>query len=61
MDWGCAQYTKELPYANHAIKYNFKPGETGKTGAGVWITPFDYAEVRRSGARAVETPLTENN
>jgi hypothetical protein len=43
MDWGCAQYTKELPYANHAINYNFKPGESGKLILEFWITPFDYA------------------
>ncbi len=43
MDWGCAQYTKELPYANHAIEYNFKPGEPGKLMLEFWITPFDYA------------------
>ena len=43
MAWGCAQYIKELPYANHAIKYNFKPGEPGKLVLEFWITPFDYA------------------
>jgi hypothetical protein len=59
MDWGCAQYTKELPYANHAIKYNFKPGEPGKLVLEFWITPFDYAGCE-GPERAVETPLTEN-
>ena len=59
MDWGCAQYTKELPYANHAIKYNFKPGESGKLVLEFWITPFDYAGCE-GPERAVESVLTEN-
>ena len=59
MDWGCAQYTKELPYANHAMKYNFKPGESGKLVLEFWITPFDYAGCE-GPERSVETPLTEN-
>jgi hypothetical protein len=59
MDWGCAQYTKELPYANHAVKYNFKPGESGKLVLEFWMTPFDYAGCE-GPERAVETPLTEN-
>jgi hypothetical protein len=59
MDWGCAQYTKELPYANHALKYNFKPGEPGKLVLEFWITPFDYAGCE-GPERAVETALTEN-
>jgi len=59
MAWGCAQYTKELPYANHAIKYNFKPGEPGKLVLEFWITPFDYAGCE-GPERAVETQLTEN-
>src|ERR1035437_5995145 len=59
MDWGCAQYTKELPYANHAMKYNFKPGESGKLVLELWITPFDYVGCE-GPERAVETQLTEN-
>jgi hypothetical protein len=59
MDWGCAQYTKELPYANHAIKYNFKPGEPGKLVLEFYITPFDYAGCEGPD-RAVESVLTEN-
>jgi hypothetical protein len=59
MDWGCAQYTKELPYANHAIKYNFKPGEPGKLVLEFYITPFDYAGCE-GPERAVESVLTEN-
>ena len=59
MDWGCAQYTKELPYANHALKYNFKPGEPGKLVLEFYITPFDYAGCE-GPERAVESVLTEN-
>ncbi|HEY4380653.1 MAG TPA: PKD domain-containing protein [Acidobacteriaceae bacterium] len=59
MDWGCAQYTKELPYANHAIHYNFKPGEPGKLVLEFWITPFDYAGCE-GPERAIESVLTEN-
>jgi hypothetical protein len=59
MDWGCAQYTKELPYANHAIKYDFKPGESGRLVLEFWITPFDYAGCE-GPERAVESTLTEN-
>jgi hypothetical protein len=59
MDWGCAQYTKELPYANHAIKFNFKPGEPGRLVLEFWITPFDYAGCE-GPERAVESILSEN-
>ena len=59
MAWGCAQYTKELPYANHAIKYDFKPGESGRLVLEFWITPFDYAGCE-GPERAVESTLTEN-
>jgi len=58
MDWGCAQYTKELPYANHALKYNFKPGEPGNLVLEFYITPFDYAGCE-GPERAVESVLTE--
>jgi hypothetical protein len=59
MAWGCAQYTKELPYANAAYKYNFKPGEAGKLVLEFWITPFDYAPCD-GPQRAVESLLIEN-
>jgi hypothetical protein len=58
MAWGCAQYTKELPYANAAYKYNFKPGESGKLVLEFWITPFDYAPCD-GPQRAVESVLTD--
>jgi PKD domain len=59
MAWGCAQYTKELPYANHAYHYDFKPGQPGKLVLEFWITPFDYAGCE-GPQRAVESALTEN-
>jgi len=59
MDWGCAQYTKELPYANHALRYDAKPGHPGKLTLEFWITPFDYAGCE-GPQRAVESVLTEN-
>ena len=31
MAWGCAQYTKDLPYANAAYDYNFKPGASASS------------------------------
>lgn len=58
MAWGCAQYTKELPYANAAYNYNFKPGESGKLILEFWITPFDYAPC--DGRQPVESTLSEN-
>jgi hypothetical protein len=59
MAWGCAQYTKELPYANHAYHYDFRPGQPGKLVLEFWITPFDYAGCE-GPERAVESVLTEN-
>jgi hypothetical protein len=58
MAWGCAQYTKELPYANAAYDYNFKPGESGKLNLEFWITPFDYASCD-GPQHAVESQLSE--
>lgn len=59
MDWGCAQYTKDFPYANHAYNYTFKPGEGGKLILEFYITLFDYAGCD-GPKRAVESTLTEN-
>ena len=59
MAWGCAAWLKELPYANAAYNYNFKPGESGKLILEFWITPFDYAGCE-GPQRAVESVLTEN-
>jgi hypothetical protein len=59
MAWGPAQWTKELPYANHACTYNFRPGQPGHLVLEFWITPFDYAGAE-GPQRAVETVLKEN-
>jgi hypothetical protein len=59
MFWGPAQWVKELPYANHACSYHFKPGESGKLTLEFWITPFDYAGYE-GPQRAVESVLKEN-
>jgi hypothetical protein len=57
--WGCNAYVKNLPYANAAYGYSFKPGESGKLILEFWITPFDYAGCE-GPQRAVESVLTEN-
>jgi hypothetical protein len=59
MAWDAAQWIKELPYANAACSYNFKPGESGKLVLEFWITPFDYAGYE-GPQRAVESVLSEN-
>ena len=56
--WGCQPWIKELPYANAAYSYNFKPGEPGKLILEFWITPFDYAGYEGI-ERAVESILYE--
>lgn len=57
--WGCQPWIKNLPYANIAYSYDFKPGEAGKLIAEFWITPFDYAG-SEGPVRAVESVLTDN-
>lgn len=57
--WGCAQYTKELPWANAAYKYDFRPGQSGRLTLEFWITPFDYAGCE-GPSRAVESQLWED-
>lgn len=59
MVWGAHPWVKDLPYANHAAKYNFKPGESGKYTLEFFITPFDYAGTE-GPVRAVESVLEEN-
>jgi hypothetical protein len=59
MVFGPAQWIKELPYANAACNYNFKPGESGRLTLEFWITPFDYAGAE-GPQRAVESVLREN-
>ncbi|PRY53266.1 PKD domain-containing protein [Arcticibacter pallidicorallinus] len=57
--WGSQPWIKELPYANAAYDFNFKPGQKGKLTMEFWITPFDYAGAE-GPSRAVESVLTEN-
>jgi hypothetical protein len=57
--WGCQPWIKELPWANAAYNYNFKPGQPGKLILEFWITPFDYAGPE-GPSRAVESVLYEN-
>lgn len=59
MVWGCQPWIKNLPYANAAYQYNFKPGESGKLILEFFITPFDYAAYE-GPVRSVESKLTEN-
>jgi len=59
MVWGPAQWLKELPYANAACNYHFRPGEAGHLAMEFWITPFDYAGAE-GPSRAVESVLKEN-
>jgi hypothetical protein len=59
MAWGCAQYIKDLPYANAAYDAPVKPGEGGKVTLEFWITPFDYSPCD-GPQRAVESLMTEN-
>ncbi len=57
--WGCQPWIKELPFANAACAYDFKPGQSGKLVLEFWITPFDYAGPE-GPLRAVESVLWEN-
>ena len=57
--WGSQPWIKDLPYANAACNYNFKPGDSGRLVLEFWITPFDYAGAE-GPQRAVESILTEN-
>lgn len=62
-DWAmvlsAATWIKELPWANAATSYHFKPGEPGRLTLEFWITPFDNAGPE-GPARAVESVLREN-
>ncbi len=59
MAWGAPTWVKELPWANSAQSFAFKPGESGKYVLEFWITPFDYAGPE-GPQRAVESVLSEN-
>lgn len=58
MVWGAQPWIKELPYANAAYHYDFKPGQAGKLVLEFFITPFDYAGPEPW--RAVPSRLEEN-
>jgi hypothetical protein len=57
--WGSQPWIKELPWANAAQNFTYKPGESGRYTLEFWITPFDYAGPE-GPARAVESVLREN-
>ncbi len=59
MVWGCQPWIKNLPYANAAYDYTFKPGQSGKLTLEFYITPFDYAAYE-GPVRSVESKLWEN-
>jgi len=59
MVWGCQPWIKELPYANAAQSYDFRPGQGGKYVLEFWITPFDYAPAEGPES-AVISKLEEN-
>ena len=57
--WGSQPWIKDLPYANAAYSYDFRPGEAGRLTLEFWITPFDYAGAE-GPVRAVESRLYED-
>lgn len=57
--WGCQPWIKDLPWANHAQRYSFKQGQSGKYVLEFYITPFDYAGCE-GPQRAVPSELYEN-
>lgn len=57
--WGCQPWDKELPWANHAQSYSFRPGQSGHYILEFYITPFDYAACE-GPLRSVESELFEN-
>jgi hypothetical protein len=59
MAWGCQPWDKELPWANHAQNYSFRPGQSGHYTLEFYITPFDYASCNGPD-ESVESKLTED-
>jgi hypothetical protein len=57
--WGSQPWIKQLPWANAAYRYDFKPGEAGPLVLEFWITPFDHAPFDGPD-RAVVSRLIEN-
>ena len=58
MVWGGQPWIKDLPYANAAQQYNFRPGEKGRYVLEFFITPFDHAPDEPS--RAIASKLEED-
>ncbi|MCC5835399.1 MAG: PKD domain-containing protein [Opitutales bacterium] len=58
MLWGPQQWLKELPYAQVAQSYDFRPGESGHYTLEFYITPFDFASAK-GPEHSVETDLKE--
>ena len=59
MAWGCQPWDKELPWANHAQNYSFRPGQSGHYILEFYITPFDYASCDGPD-KSVESKLYED-
>lgn len=59
MLWGPQQWLKDLPYAQVAQAYDFRPGESGKYTLEFYITPFDFASPK-GPEHSVETNLEED-
>ena len=59
MSWGCQPWDRDLPWANHAQNYSFRPGESGYYKLEFYITPFDYASCDGPD-KSVESKLYEN-
>ncbi len=59
MVWGSQPWIRDLPFANAATRYAFRPGQAGKLTLEFFITPFDYAPPDRN--RAVVTELKEGH
>ena len=59
MIWGGQPWINDLPWSNHAYKYDFNEGESGNLVLEFWITPFDYAPYD-GPVRAVPSKLVED-
>lgn len=60
MVWGSNPWIGWFPWAHHAYKYDFNPGESGNLVLEFWVTPFDYAP-NEGPERAVISKLSEND
>ncbi len=59
MVWGCQPWIKELPFANAAQRFEFRPRQGGRYVLEFWVTPFDHAPAE-GPERAVVSKLVEN-